>query len=207
MFFDIYSPSLTCHSQSLSNDEYGRILLFFNNQHIFPDAFILCAFLLMGFIVITIPMGLIVIVTYIRAAFQADQFMGESTKRKTFIDKRVVVKTVVFRKPSAKEEKVSTFTKIIKKDKATKLGVSINKDVEKKNRIFCIETHRKKTSRVLDSTSTCAICWNNYEDGDIACCSRNKRCSHVFHEACIMPWLLKRNDCPLCRSDFLHNSH
>jgi hypothetical protein len=79
-------------------------------------------------------------------------------------------------------------------------------DVDKTNRIFCIDISRKKKPKVIDSTSICAICWGGYNDGDTACCSRNKNCSHIFHEACIMPWLLKKNDCPMCRLDFLHKS-
>jgi hypothetical protein len=56
---------------------------------------------------------------------------------------------------------------------------------------------------VIEASSTCAICWNNYRDGETVCLSSNKRCKHAYHFDCILPWLLKRNDCPLCRRNFL----
>ena len=34
--------------------------------------------------------------------------------------------------------------------------------------------------------------------------SKNEKCPHMFHESCIVDWLLiPHNDCPVCRNDFL----
>ena len=71
----------------------------------------------------------------------------------------------------------------------------------------------------------CAICLSEYEKCDRVCWSSNKECSHVFHESCILQWLISsgkkrsmnhqftrhpsdeellRNElCPCCRQDFI----
>ena len=56
--------------------------------------------------------------------------------------------------------------------------------------------------------STCAICLADYKAGDTVIWSGNKECYHVFHDECIISWLLSINDnqeyiCPCCRQTFL----
>jgi hypothetical protein len=50
---------------------------------------------------------------------------------------------------------------------------------------------------------TCAICLNQYATGDDVIFSSNPNCPHVFHGDCILPWLVKRGQCPCCRQAFL----
>mmetsp|Transcript_3085 Transcript_3085/g.5059 ORF Transcript_3085/g.5059 Transcript_3085/m.5059 type:complete len:349 (-) Transcript_3085:92-1138(-) len=71
----------------------------------------------------------------------------------------------------------------------------------------------------------CAICLSEYEKCDRVCWSSNTECSHVFHEDCILQWLissgkkrsmnqsftrhptdeklLENEFCPCCRQDFI----
>ena len=71
----------------------------------------------------------------------------------------------------------------------------------------------------------CAICLSEYEKCDRVCWSSNAECSHVFHESCILQWLmtsgkkrsmnkyftrhpsdeelLENAFCPCCRQDFI----
>lgn len=48
----------------------------------------------------------------------------------------------------------------------------------------------------LDSFNLCSICLNPGEN-DI---TRELICKHKFHLNCIDQWLMKRNQCPLCRT-------
>jgi hypothetical protein len=54
--------------------------------------------------------------------------------------------------------------------------------------------------------STCSICMQNYDVGDDICWSMNDTCKHCFHVSCITPWLMKHDDCPLCRENYLAKS-
>jgi len=46
----------------------------------------------------------------------------------------------------------------------------------------------------------CAVCLEAYGAGEAVTVLT---CSHVFHQACIEPWLLRRRTCPMCKSDIL----
>lgn len=54
-----------------------------------------------------------------------------------------------------------------------------------------------------EGQASCAICIMEYQDKDEICWSHNERCTHVFHRECIMTWLLRHDECPCCRHDFL----
>lgn len=48
----------------------------------------------------------------------------------------------------------------------------------------------------IDALQCCSVCLEDFACGDRA----NKlRCSHVFHAQCLVPWLLMKNTCPVCR--------
>lgn len=51
---------------------------------------------------------------------------------------------------------------------------------------------------------TCFICLERYKVNESIYWSTNEKCKHSFHSSCITRWLLKHNDCPLCREDFLN---
>ena len=53
--------------------------------------------------------------------------------------------------------------------------------------------------------STCCICLEDYLKGQTVCVPITKRCNHVFHEECMVAWLEKHNDCPLCRVDLMQD--
>jgi hypothetical protein len=49
----------------------------------------------------------------------------------------------------------------------------------------------------------CAICLNEYINGDEICFSQNKQCNHIFHRQCISEWLLTHEECPCCRFPYI----
>jgi Ring finger domain len=57
-----------------------------------------------------------------------------------------------------------------------------------------------------DSTgdNVCPICLSGYKKGDILVVS--KHCTHCFHKDCILEWLEKHDDCPICRINMVTDS-
>lgn len=53
----------------------------------------------------------------------------------------------------------------------------------------------------LDESSECSICLNELCPNDSV--RQLNSCSHTFHKCCIDLWLLRRADCPLCKTDVL----
>ena len=60
----------------------------------------------------------------------------------------------------------------------------------------------------------CAVCLTKYEVSNRVCWSSNSECSHVFHEDCMLHWLVVlgrsqgkllefHKSCPCCRKDFI----
>ena len=50
-----------------------------------------------------------------------------------------------------------------------------------------------------EGSPTCSICLEKWEAGDVV---RTLPCLHLFHAACLDPWLKKRFQCPLCNTWF-----
>lgn len=55
-----------------------------------------------------------------------------------------------------------------------------------------------KDHRIGTSSLECAVCINEFEDGDSIRLLPD--CSHVFHEECIDAWLASHITCPVCRA-------
>jgi hypothetical protein len=55
------------------------------------------------------------------------------------------------------------------------------------------------SNRSLDSFfDGCAICLGNYKRHQKVCESSNPACTHIFHEECMVSWLMKHHTCPIC---------
>jgi len=55
------------------------------------------------------------------------------------------------------------------------------------------------------SAKSCPICLEIYTAGEEICWSHNDKCVHGFHLDCMVAWLMKSNDCPLCREPYLNS--
>lgn len=56
------------------------------------------------------------------------------------------------------------------------------------------------TQNSQECEETCAVCLENYKDGETL---RILPCKHEFHKTCIDPWLLNHRTCPMCKSNIL----
>jgi hypothetical protein len=108
--------------------------------------------------------------------------------RRDFVSNVLVTKYVVA-KDAAKD---------VAKDVELTKGELIISPSERK-----IESPEDETEEELEFFKTCAICLTPYQDGEEVCWSHNMHCNHVFHRECILAWLIRKDDCPLCRHNFL----
>jgi len=53
--------------------------------------------------------------------------------------------------------------------------------------------------------NSCDICLSNYVVNEEVCLSRNKECRHTFHKICMVDWLMKTPNCPICKKFFLYD--
>nr|XP_043885392.1 E3 ubiquitin-protein ligase RNF128-like [Solea senegalensis] len=59
----------------------------------------------------------------------------------------------------------------------------------------------KRDDEITNSDAfMCAVCIEAYKAGDVVTVLT---CDHIFHKACIEPWLLDRRTCPMCKCDIL----
>lgn len=54
-----------------------------------------------------------------------------------------------------------------------------------------------------EDLSSCSICLEPYLIGQDVSWSRDMQCRHVFHHECVVEWLMKHDECPCCRSQYL----
>jgi hypothetical protein len=54
--------------------------------------------------------------------------------------------------------------------------------------------------------SCCSICLDDFVEGDLICWSKIPSCKHIFHQQCLLPWLLLHDSCPSCRCNIFANS-
>ena len=57
---------------------------------------------------------------------------------------------------------------------------------------------RKARRRERQQQACCPVCLDNYGDGDVVRVLPD--CGHLFHRACVDPWLRQRPTCPVCRT-------
>uniref|UniRef100_A0A8D0C171 Ring finger protein 148 n=1 Tax=Salvator merianae TaxID=96440 RepID=A0A8D0C171_SALMN len=63
-----------------------------------------------------------------------------------------------------------------------------------------LRTLKADDKEVGSNGESCAVCLEMYKPKDIA---RILHCRHLFHKACIDPWLLNHQTCPVCKWDML----
>lgn len=66
-----------------------------------------------------------------------------------------------------------------------------------------IEVDLTNHSRDISDTLQCAICLSAFHEGTPVCSSIHSDCNHCYHKDCIIPWLLKHEDCPYCRGQYI----
>lgn len=63
-----------------------------------------------------------------------------------------------------------------------------------------VRTLKRGDEETTSDSHMCAVCIESYKAGEVVTVLT---CDHIFHKACIEPWLLERRTCPMCKCDIL----
>lgn len=63
-----------------------------------------------------------------------------------------------------------------------------------------VRTLKRGDEETTCESHMCAVCLESYKVGEVVTVLT---CDHIFHKACINPWLLERRTCPMCKCDIL----
>ncbi|KAM9366385.1 E3 ubiquitin-protein ligase RNF128a [Symphorus nematophorus] len=63
-----------------------------------------------------------------------------------------------------------------------------------------VRTLKRGDEETTSEFHMCAVCIESYKAGEVVTVLT---CDHIFHKACIEPWLLERRTCPMCKCDIL----
>lgn len=64
-------------------------------------------------------------------------------------------------------------------------------------------SHSQHSLATSGGKLVCSICLEIFETGEEVSWSRNRECNHCYHQECISQWLIKHDECPVCRNDYL----
>ncbi|XP_072315319.1 RING finger protein 150-like [Eucyclogobius newberryi] len=77
-----------------------------------------------------------------------------------------------------------------------RLGDAAKKAISK----LQLRTIRKGDEETESDFDNCAVCIEGYKANDVV---RILPCRHLFHKACVDPWLLDHRTCPMCKMNIL----
>ncbi|XP_008071054.1 E3 ubiquitin-protein ligase RNF128 isoform X2 [Carlito syrichta] len=63
-----------------------------------------------------------------------------------------------------------------------------------------LRTLKQGDKEIGPDGDSCAVCIELYKPNDLV---RILTCNHIFHKACVDPWLLEHRTCPMCKCDIL----
>ncbi|XP_061739875.1 E3 ubiquitin-protein ligase RNF128-like [Nerophis ophidion] len=63
-----------------------------------------------------------------------------------------------------------------------------------------VRTLKRDDKETIGDHYMCAVCIESYKASEVVTVLT---CDHIFHKACIEPWLLEKRTCPMCKCDIL----
>lgn len=80
----------------------------------------------------------------------------------------------------------------------------IDKSFERYPKLLYSQVEKGSSSSSVVSSS-CSICLGDYKESDTL--RLLPHCDHLFHLACVDPWLRLHSTCPICRKSSIQASH
>jgi Ring finger domain len=112
-----------------------------------------------------------------------------------------------------RNDKVAAFTRQSQhgqKDASELESDAANDDVESNHKVdatrTCPDAEDFDAREEHDGVTECAICLCPFAESDRVCEANNAKCMHMYHQECLEPWLLRHEQCPVCREAYLLTS-
>lgn len=64
---------------------------------------------------------------------------------------------------------------------------------------FIMPAEEQDPPTKIVSSRICSICMEDYTSSDEICHSKSV-CGHIYHVECLMDWMMRNADCPICRA-------
>jgi len=86
-------------------------------------------------------------------------------------------------------------------ESTTIVTTNIAKAVSDAEQVVAVDTGRDGIEDDYDNM--CSICFEPFSDNEDLSWSKTNKCQHVFHSECLVTWLMKHEDCPICRTPLM----
>ncbi len=103
---------------------------------------------------------------------------------------------VIERKITRKKCTEGNITNSDKKNGSVRSGSTLSIDC------FSLSSNASDTDDADNAENLCSVCLEPFLTGDEVAWSKDLTCHHCFHSDCLVPWLMKHGDCPVCRTTF-----
>jgi hypothetical protein len=129
------------------------------------------------------------------AAERQEEKEEKRKHRKEWISKQLLVR-------EWSPDDVTVETKTSEENLTTDEQLVLESAPQTRDRISC-ELGSDDYESFLEEAAGCAICLSHFKPHQLVCESNNLSCGHIFHQDCMMGWLMKHRMCPLCREVYL----
>lgn len=130
---------------------------------------------------------------------------------------QITLKTIqtLSNKHQSDKDETNIVQQLLRNVSGTLTSTDVTREKEEEAHKSGTVSNEKYANDHQELEAVCPICLDVYKVGDDVCFSRNAECPHEFHLDCMLDWLMMvsseerecRDDCPLCRVDYLKVSN
>ncbi len=142
-------------------------------------------------------------------AAQLDRAFKNPEQRKQIIEDRITTACITSHSNSTSSDKSCILSGDAGCSEMLNKGGSIctaSLDSSSSSRMSSIFFHGDHEMNCAYAENICSICLEFFSSGEEVAWSKELKCRHCFHSHCLTSWLMKHEDCPVCRTTFLNKN-
>ena len=130
---------------------------------------------------------------------QQEQRRAAETKKNPEIRKTVIQKTIVRKTCSAEHSDTDDTAAEESRSDDCSSSSSHSKSIIG----VALDTRGGRDDSSTVGENVCSVCLEPFLPDQEVAWSKSLKCRHCFHADCLIPWLMKHDDCPLCRTTIM----